>query len=87
MHTLNLTTTNGDPSIDRLGGIILNEFFPFHQYWSYFPKQVATLNAAAHQLWQEGNISSCGPDQYRVIDSQAEYAPALAIEYSICDEF
>ncbi|KAF8522325.1 hypothetical protein JB92DRAFT_2888095 [Gautieria morchelliformis] len=49
------------------GGIILNEFFPFYQYCSYFPKQstseVAAINAAAHLLWEEGNISHAVPSQ------------------------
>ncbi|KAF8520302.1 hypothetical protein JB92DRAFT_2895540 [Gautieria morchelliformis] len=69
--------------IDRLGGIILNEFFPFYQYWSYFPKQstseVAAINAAVHLLWEEGNISSCGPDKYQVIDTQAEPSQSLLL--------
>ncbi|KAF8522502.1 hypothetical protein JB92DRAFT_2887139, partial [Gautieria morchelliformis] len=71
--------------IDRLGGIILNEFFPFYQYWSYFPKQstseVAAINAPAHLLWEEGNISSCGPDKYRVIDTQAEPSQSLLLPW------
>ena len=48
------------PSIDRLAAIILNEFFPYYEFWSATPKsepcELVRLNHHAHRLWEEACI-------------------------------
>ncbi|KAF8584271.1 hypothetical protein K439DRAFT_1616877 [Ramaria rubella] len=75
--------------IDHLGAIILNDFFPFYQYWTGSPKRISqehlALNYAAHKLWEDSLVSRTDKETFHIL--QPPYIHEfMSFKVSLCAE-
>ena len=71
--------------IDRLGSILLMDFFPYYQHWPFnerrWSKEYITLTRKGHDLW-EGNWIYKNNNTYMVLATVLVIAPVWLNHYS-----
>ncbi|KAF8589640.1 hypothetical protein K439DRAFT_1612645 [Ramaria rubella] len=72
--------------IDRLGAIILNEFFPFYQYWTGSNKrilrEITELNYHVHKLWEDGQAHGIKEPEAFIVDVRTPDCRCMGFQQS-----